>query len=359
MKKKIVITIVIILTFFLGAGADYLLVSYYPLSTRTINKVEKEVKIEETAMEDAINKEFDTVVYIESSKSGTAIASGSGFVYKKDDKIGYILTNNHVVSSGNKIEVTFTSGEKVTATLLGSDELADLAVLSVPADKVIKVSEIGSSKNLELGNTVLTIGSPLGTDYSGTVTKGIVSGKDRLVPISVGNSSSDDWLMSVIQTDAAISPGNSGGPLINLDGQVVGINSMKLVDTGVEGIGFAIPIEEAMSIIDKLEKGEKIVRPVLGVALIDLDEAYTLYYNDITVDKDVKTGVVIGEVSKDSAAEKAGLKKGDVILKMGDKTIKNKAELRYELYKYDIGSTIKITYYRDKATKEVTVTLTK
>jgi serine protease Do len=271
---------------------------------------------------------------------------------------GYIITNNHVIAEGNKVVIIFSNGERVDAKLLGKDTYADISVLSVPKDKVIKVAQIGSTKNLKLGNTVFAIGAPISTDYSGTVTKGIISGTDRFITISATGNSSDDWLMRVIQTDAAINPGNSGGPLLNLAGEVIGINSLKLVEEDVEGIGFAIPIEDAIQYVERLEKGEVIARPMLGVQLLDLDETYALFYSNINVDKSVKAGAVVQDIIADSGASKAGIKKGDIITKIGDKTIDNKAELRYELYKYNIGDKIKITYYRDKKNKEVEITLT-
>jgi len=163
--------------------------------------------------------------------------------------------------------------------------------------------------------------------------------------------------MRVIQTDAAINPGNSGGPLINLAGEVIGITSLKLVQEEIEGIGFAIPIEDAMKYMDQLEKGEAIKRPVLGVQLLDLDETYALFYSDIRINDDVESGAVVQSVLADTSASTAGIKKGDVILQVGSTKIENKAELRYELYKYNVGDKIKIIYYRDGKTKEIDVTL--
>lgn len=340
----------------------YLVFKYFPLTTETINKItnrnETIVKVEESAIEDAVEKSYDAVVVVETYKGEQQIASGTGFVYKEDENNGYIMTNNHVIDEGNTIYVTFSNGEKVTAKLLGSDTYADIAVLSVPRSKIIKVIEIGSTDEIKLGSTVFAIGAPEGADYSGTVTKGIVSGKNRLVSISLSGGTSDDWLMKVIQTDAAINPGNSGGPLLNLAGKVVGITSLKLVNEQIEGIGFAIPIEDAMQYVSKLEKGETIPRPVLGVQLVDLNDTYALYYSNITISSSIKEGAVVQSVINNSAASKAGLKKGDIILEVAGKKITNKAELRYELYKHDIGDTIKIKYYRDNKDKEVNVKLT-
>ncbi|MDD2202865.1 MAG: trypsin-like peptidase domain-containing protein [Bacilli bacterium] len=357
MRKRIIISIVIILTFFLGGATNYLIIRELPLPTQEVQKVITEYKIEETATFEAIDKIYDAVVVVETFNNEQSSSSGTGFVYKKDDKKGYIITNNHVVTGADKVEIILTSGERVSATVLGSDDIGDIAVLSIPADKVIKVAEIGNTKNTKVGSTVFAIGAPMGSEYSGTTTRGCVSAKDRMVSFSLSDIGSNDILMRVIQTDAAINPGNSGGPLINLAGEVIGVTSLKLVQEQIEGIGFAIPIEDALKHMDLLEKGEKIKRPVLGVQLLDLDEVYALFYSNIYIDEQVKTGAVIQSVLADTSASEAGLRKGDVILQVGDVKVEDKAELRYELYKYSAGDKIKIIYYRDGKTENVEVIL--
>ncbi len=348
MRKRLLQILLILIVFFMGAASNFLLFEYYVRPVQVKETLKTEIKAEETVIEEAIGKVYDSVVVVESLKNGNKVSSGTGFVYKVDNKNGYIMTNNHVVSDVSEVMITFSSEERVAAKVLGKDIYADIAVLSVPKEKVIEVAEIGNPLDLKLGNTVFAIGAPISVDYSGTVTRGVVSGKDRLVPISLSGGSGSDWLMRVIQTDAAINPGNSGGPLVNILGKVIGINSLKLVSNQVEGIGFAIPIDDAMEYVGQLENGLEIMRPALGVHLIDVNETLVLFYNNIIVDEDIEEGTVIQEVVNGSPAEKAGLKKGDVILKIADKKIKNKAELRYELYKHKVGSKIKITYYRSK-----------
>lgn len=357
MRKRILYSILIVLVFFLGISGSYLLMRYYPITTETINKVINKTKIEETAVEGAIEKSYDAVVVVESVRGDQVIATGTGFVYKTDNDYGYILTNNHVISDGTDIVVIMSNGEQVEAKLLGKDSYADIAVMSIPKAKVVKVATIGSTEDVKLGSTVFAIGAPVSTDYSGTVTRGIISGKDRLVTIDINEDNNSDWLMRVVQTDAAINPGNSGGPLVNLAGEVIGITSSKLVDENIEGIGFAIPIEDAMTYVSRLEKGEVIARPVLGVELLDIDEMYALFYSNISIDKNITSGAVIESVISNSAAADAGLKKGDIITKLEDVEINNKAELRYQLYKHNAGDKVKITYYRDGKTKETTATL--
>lgn len=357
MRKKIVISVVIILTFFLGCFSTYILINYFPLKTEKIEKLVTEYKIEEQTTFDAIDKVYDAVVVVETFVNNRKSSTGTGFVYKKDDKYGYIITNNHVISGSSKVEIIMADGDRVAATVLGGDDIGDIAVLSIPSSYVIKVAEIGNTDSVKVGSTVFAIGAPMGSEYSGTTTRGCISAKDRFVTFSSDETSANEILMKVIQTDAAINPGNSGGPLINLAGQVIGITSLKLVQEEIEGIGFAIPIEDAIEYVDQLEKGEEIKRPVLGVQLIDIDDTYALFYSDIRVDKSIKSGVVIQDVIDGSAASLAGLKKGDVITKVGNVEVDDKAELRYQLYKYSVGDKLKISYNRSGDIKEVVVTL--
>jgi serine protease Do len=357
MRKRIVISAIIIFTFFLGCVSSYLLISYFPLKTETIQKLVTEYKVEEAATSNAIDKIYDAVVVVETFVNNRTSSTGTGFVYKKDNDKGYIITNNHVIDGADKVEVILTNGERVAATILGRDALGDIAVLSIPANKVIKVAEIGNTSDLKVGSTVFALGAPMGSEYSGTTTRGCISAKDRMITVSLNGNDSNDILMRVIQTDAAINPGNSGGPLINLAGQVIGITSLKLVQEEIEGIGFAIPIDDAMKNMDELEKGEAVKRPVLGVQLLDIDETYALFYSNIRIDDSLESGAVIESVLENTSASSAGLKKGDVILQIGNVKIKNKAELRYELYKYSVGDKVKIVYYREGKTKDVDITL--
>ena len=190
----------------------------------------------------------------------------------------------------------------------------------------------------------------MGENYSGSITKGIISAKDRTIE-------NDDVVTKVLQTDAAINPGNSGGPLVNLAGEVIGITSMKLAQEEIEGMGFAIPINDAKVYVQNLEKGKKISRPVLGVSLINVTDRYRLYYYRINVDSSIDSGVVIAAVEKDSAASKAGLEKGDVITKIDDNQITSISNLRYNLYKYKVDDEIQVTYIRNKKENKVKLKL--
>ena len=355
--NKNITKILPIITFFLGLITMYLIVFNYPLKTKTITETTNKIKIEDTAVEQAIDKVFDAVVVVESYNNNAKVGTGTGFIYKKDDKKGYIMTNSHVIGNGNNVKIILSDNKKIEASILGRDDLSDIAVLSIDPKYATTVAQMGNSENLKLGNTVITIGAPMGSDYSGTVTKGILSGKDRMLAVSTSGYGTNDYMVRVLQTDAAINPGNSGGPLINAAGEVIGITSLKLVKDEVEGMGFAIPIEDAMRYVLDLESGKKISRPFIGIEMLDVSETYALYTQGVIVDKDVEKGVVVINVSKDSPAEKIELKKGDIILKIGNVDISNKAELRYELYKHKVGDKINISVFRDNKIKDYTLTL--
>lgn len=348
-NKKLGFALVILIAFALGVGLMY----WYSMENPTVvtkNRTISETKVTEEAMEDAIKKIYDSVLCIEVlNQDGSVLSTGTGFVYGKDDKYGYVLTNAHVVSGATNIHGMLSNNSTTTLTLLGSDTYTDLAVLRMDIKDVLQVASIGDSKNTAIGNTVFTVGSPMGATYAGTVTKGILSGKDRLIETSASSNglTSESYIVKVLQTDAAISPGNSGGPLVNLAGDVIGITSLKLVDEQVEGMGFAIPIEDAMNYVDSLEKGKAIQRPVVGVQILDLTNKYALYRYGINVDSSVKSGVILVKVNTGYPASNGGLKEGDIVTKIDGNDITTVSEFKYELYKHNIGDTIEVTYYRD------------
>lgn len=346
--------------FLLGAIIMYGLVITSNKETH-VQKVTSET-IKTTTVEEisdlktAINDVYESTVYIEVSGNRGAISAGSGFVYKLEDNVGYILTNYHVIEDGSKFVVTFTDGTELNAELVNGDEYYDIAILKVKSDKIKKVANLGDSSNLELGDTVFTVGAPLGKNYMGTITKGIISGINRMVSVKLTNGS---YLMEVIQTDASINSGNSGGPICNIKGEVVGITSSKLVGSGVEGMGFAIPINSVLSIIENIESGKKIERPYLGVQLVDLTNTFALqYYYGISIGKDVEFGAVLSYIEKGKAADKAGLEIGDVIVEMDGQKVNDVSHFKYELYKHSIGDKVNIKYYRNNKINETTLELT-
>ena len=355
MKNKIIYICSVILSLFIGISGTLLVVYYIPNDDG--EKVVQEVTITESdTIAPAVNKVYDSVVTVLNYGSQLQ-ATGTGFVYKTDDKYGYILTNNHVISGSKKTEVTNTENVTVEATLLGSDEYADLAVLRVDKSFVLQVATLGSSTDSEIGDTVFAVGTPVDVKYAGSVTKGIISGKNRMVNVTLDDGG--EFMMEVIQTNTAINPGNSGGPLVNINGEVIGINTLKLVEDEIEGMGFAIPIEMATSVLDRLEKGEEIERPLLGVSMVDANNQYALFSYKVYLDKDYEKGVVVIDVEKDSPAESAGLQKNDVILKINDIEIEDTTHLKYILYKYSVGDTVKLEYERDGKTNTVEVKLNK
>ena len=355
MKNKIIYICSVILSLFLGISGTLLVVYYIP--SEDGEKVIQEVNITESdTIAPAVNKVYDSVVTV-LNYSSQLQATGTGFVYKTDDQYGYILTNNHVISGARKIEVTNTENVTVEATLLGSDEYADLAVLRVDKSFVLQVAILGNSTDSEIGDTVFAVGTPVDVKYAGSVTKGIISGKNRMVNVTLDDGGA--FMMEVIQTNTAINPGNSGGPLVNINGEVIGINTLKLVEDEIEGMGFAIPIEMATSVLDRLEKGEEIERPLLGVSMIDANNQYALFSYKVYLDKDYEKGVVVIDVEKDSPAGVAGLQKDDVILKINDVEIEDTTHLKYILYKYSVGDTVKLEYERDGKTNTVDVKLNK
>lgn len=365
-KENTKLTFIIIFSFIMGGVIMLALLKWTPLISEVVGSSNGTVVTknatqvyEKNSLAASVDKIYDAVVMIEAYKNDQLTSTGTGFVYKTDNKYGYLLTNQHVVANTDKINLIMSNGEDVEATVLGGDEYLDLAVLRIEKSKVTLVANIGKSESVNLGDTVFTVGSPMGEDYRGSVTSGILSGKDRMVSVSVSNASSNDWVMRVLQIDASINPGNSGGPLLNANGEVIGVCSMKLVDDEIEGMGFAIPIEYAMSHIDSLVKGEKINWPVLGISMANVTDTSNLYRNGITIDKNIKEGVVVVQISENTGAAKSELTSGDVITKINGNTVKDSAYLRYELYQHQAGDTIEITYIRSGKEKTTKVTLSK
>jgi len=295
-----------------------------------------------------------SVVTIEVFSGGLNSSSGSGVVFEKDGNKAYVVTNHHVVDGGDTINVLFISGESVNAKLLGSDQYTDLAVLEIEPEFEVTPIKIGDSNLLDVGETVLAIGSPLGSNYNGSTTKGIISGTNRVVSVDLNNDGADDWDMNVLQTDAAINPGNSGGALINMAGELVGITSMKISST--DGMGFAIPITDALKSIEQLKTTGKIERPVIGVQVIAMSNISLRqrYYNNISSQS--LEGVYVYSVQRGSAADKAGIEQGDIIIALDDTKITTYKSFLSALYAKEVGDTIAVTVERDG--KEITYDVT-
>ncbi|MFB5194297.1 S1C family serine protease [Neobacillus sp. KR4-4] len=283
-----------------------------------------------------------------SSSQSVETGSGSGVIFQKNNNTAYIVTNNHVVEGATKLEVSLYDGEKATAEVVGTDALTDLAVLKIDAKYVTATADFGDSSTLRPGDQVYAIGNPLGLDLSRTVTQGIVSATNRSIAIT---TSAGNWDTNVIQTDAAINPGNSGGALINPQGQVIGINSLKISESGVEGLGFAIPSNDLIPIVNELIKNGKIDRPYLGVGLADLNQVAQMYWQNLP---STTKGVMLTNIEANSAAANAGLQVKDIIVSMNGTEITSSSDLRKYLYtKVNKGDEIKLGVYRDG--KQITV----
>lgn len=366
MKKKenLKTIFLVIFSFVMGGIIMFALLKWTPLVSQILGSTGETIVTrndtqvyEKNSLATAVDKVYDAVAMVSAYQKDTLVSTGSAFVYKTDNKYGYLLTNYHVVEGADSVKLTMEDNNKADAEVLGGDEYLDLAVLRVDKSNVSMIVNIGTSEKMKLGDTVFTVGTPMGEEYRGTVTSGILSGKDRMVSVSVSNGSSNDWVMRVLQFDASINPGNSGGPLLNANGEVIGICSLKLVDDDIEGMGFAIPIEYAMNHIESLEKGEAISWPVLGVSMINASDTAGLYRNQINIDRNITEGVVVVQAEKGSGAYDAGLTTGDVITKLDGKEVKDSAYLRYELYQHQAGDTIKITYIRNGKENTVDVKL--
>ena len=283
-------------------------------------------------------------------KGGTAEASGSGIIISED---GYILTNNHVVSSSSEdffyqiTEATqinvylYNDSTAYPATIVGQDELTDIAVIKI--DKTgLTPAELGDSDTVQVGAFAMAVGNPLGMQSS--ITCGNISAVNRELTDSDGKTG------TYIQTDAAINSGNSGGALVNSNGQVIGINTLKLSATGVEGMGFAIPINSVKDIYTQLIQYNKVKRPYIGLTGVDVDEQKSKYYN-------IPEGIYVQSVETFSPAEKAGFKIGDVIIQIDGKDVKNMDELNEIKFQHNIGDTITLKIIRDGQEMELSLTL--
>ena len=360
-KKDLKVILYVTIGVILGVVIMIVLLKFTTLGTligtnTTITK-NGQVIVEKASLSESVSKTKDAVVMIEGYKANEMTSTGTGFIYKTDDKYGYVMTNQHVIDSTDRVVLVLSTDEEVEGTLLGGDEYLDLAVIRIDKSKVLAVAQIGDSSSSSVGDTVFTIGSPMGYEYRGTVTSGILSGKDRMVSVSIGNSSTEDYVMRVLQTDAAINPGNSGGPLLSVNGEVIGINSLKLVEEEIEGMGFAIPIEYAMSHVNKIEKGQAIKWPVLGISMVNISDSSYTYKNTYNIPSTIREGVLVVGITEATGASKSDLKVGDVITELNGEKVKNLAYLRYELYKYKPGEIIEIKYYREGKEKTTKVEL--
>ncbi len=379
-KKWGQLLLVILISFFSGVLGSFTTLQFSqkqntsPTNTTTVSKTA--VKNENSTTQ-AVDKVKDAVVSVitysansQNSLFGSAetdtdtnteqvSSEGSGVIYKKEGNFAYLVTNTHVISGAKKVDIRLADGTKVPGEIVGSDTYSDIAVVKIAADKVTTVAEFGDSDQLTVGETAIAIGSPLGSEYANTVTQGIVSSLNRNVSLK----SEDGQAISTkaIQTDTAINPGNSGGPLINIQGQVIGITSSKIATNGgtsVEGLGFAIPSNDAINIINQLEKNGKVTRPALGIQMVNLSNLSSTDLQRLNVPSSVTAGVVVRSVITSMPAN-GHLQQYDVITKVDDKAISSATELQSALYSHSIGDSMTITYYRNGKEETTTIKLDK
>ena len=326
-----------------------------------------------TSTSEAVDKVKNAVVsvitYSDSSNQGvfekeenpdSQISSeGTGVIYKKEGKYAYLVTNTHVINGAKKVDILLADGNKVPGEVVGSDVYSDIAVVRISADKAKAVAEFGDSNQLTVGETAIAIGSPLGTDYANSVTQGIISSQGRNVKLKADNG--QNISTRALQTDAAINPGNSGGPLINIQGQVIGITSSKISNNGqtsVEGMGFAIPANDVVNIIKQLEEKGKVVRPALGIQMMDLSNLSTSDLSQLKLPEKISGGVLVRSTLENMPASDK-LQRYDVITKIDDTDIESTADLQSALYSHQINDTIKVTFYRDGKQQTTSIKLTK
>ena len=381
-KKGVTFLIIILIGFLSGALGSFVTLQLYQkqgnqATNNTTNTVTQTSYKNENATTQAVNKVKDAVVSVitysanrqnsvfgndetDTDTDSQQVASeGSGVIYKKNGKDDYLVTNTHVIKGASKVDIRLADGTKVPGEIVGSDTFSDIAVVKISSEKVTTVAEFGDSSKLNVGETAIAIGSPLGSEYANTVTQGIISSLNRNVSLK----SQDGQAISTkaIQTDTAINPGNSGGPLVNIQGQVIGITSSKIASNGgtsVEGLGFAIPSNDAQNIIKQLESDGKVTRPALGIQMVNLANIGASDLRKLNIPSSVTSGVVVKSVQSNMPAS-GHLEKYDVITKVDDKNISSSTDLQSALYNHSIGDTIKITYYRNGKEETTTVKLDK
>ncbi len=383
-KKGVKVLAIILIGFLSGALGSFVTLQLYQkqgnqATNNNSGTVTQTSYKNENSTTQAVNKVKDAVVSIITYSSSSSrqssvfnaddtnsdsdnqqIASeGSGVIYKKDDKDAYLVTNTHVINGASKVDIRLADGTKVPGEIVGSDSFSDIAVVKISSEKVTTVAEFGDSSQLSVGETAIAIGSPLGSEYANTVTQGIISSLNRNVSLK----SEDGQAISTkaIQTDTAINPGNSGGPLVNIQGQVIGITSSKIASNGgtsVEGLGFAIPSNDAQNIIKQLESNGKVTRPALGIQMVNLSNVGASDLRKLNIPSGLTSGVVVRSVQNNMPAN-GHLQKYDVITKVDDKEITSSTDLQHALYNHAIGDTIKVTYYRNGKEETTSIKLDK
>lgn len=285
---------------------------------------------------------------------------GSGVVYKKVGDSIFIVTNAHVVGDKEQQKITYGENKAVTGKVLGTDKWSDIAVVKakLTQDSDVKAIKMGDSKNLILGEPLVVVGNPLGTEFKGSVSEGIISGLNRHVPVDIDKDGHYDVLMNAFQMDAPVNPGNSGGAVVNRDGKLIGIASMKISMKDVEGMAFAIPVNDVQSIVEQLVKNGEVKYPNTGVKIINTNDLDDSAKQSINLPSKVDKGVVVGEVKPKGPADKSGLQKNDVIVKLDGKQVEDTLRYRQIIFshKNDLKP-LSAQIYRDGKLKNIKLKL--
>jgi len=302
----------------------------------------------------AISDISPATVLIENYNESNQSVAGTGFIYKINKGRAYILTNYHNVSGSKSLRVTFSNNTRSDATFVGGDHYYDIAVISVPSKYAKKVAAIGSSKDVKVGDSVFTVGSPYGSDYNGTATSGILSGKNRIVTVS----ETKGYVVKMLQTDVAMDEGNSGGPLCNSRGEVIGMNSLKLSKEKLVGTNLAMPIEEVMKKVNAFEKGSKTSKPYVGISMVNLNDSDSMAYYGLSnkINTNLSKGVVV-ETVKANSPSSGKLIVTDIITKVDGVSVDSISSFKYELYKHAPGDQLVLTIERSRTVKDVTIIL--
>lgn len=319
--------------------------------------VERVVTEFETDVVKVIDEVENKVVSVITEQRGQIIGSGSGIVYRNNEGVVHVVTNHHVIDGGTQHTVRFSNGEEIKGVVLGSDPYTDLALIEVEANLDIEAFELGDSEETNKGEFVVAIGSPLGVEFENSTTFGIVSGKNRVIPVDLDGDGVSDWDMMVMQTDAAINPGNSGGALVNMAGELIGINSLKISSNQVEGMGFSIPVNEVVPIISQIEENGDVSYPIIGISAVSIENLNPFQKNYYKIAENVNSGVFVAEVTNGSPAKTAGILEGDIITKFEDQVINSFKDFRKELYTHSVGDKVKLVLDRYGDEIEVEVTL--
>ena len=341
---------------------SYLTYKLYQLSSEPKENVKSDDTVEVTRvyttdLTNATAMSESKVVSVKSYVGEELKNHGSGAVVSYDEGVVQLLTNAHVVADSESIKVIFNNYEELEGTLVVIDTYSDIAIVQVECPFEVMPFTFANSDNIKKGDYVLAMGSPINDSLQGTVTFGIISGKDRLIEMDIDQDGIKDWDMYVLQSDAAINPGSSGGPLVDISGELVGITSSKVAGSNIEGIGFAIPSNELVSIMKQLIENGSVIRPVFGMNGKDVRNLTVYQKSYLGIGLEVLDGILVTNIQENSPAYKAGIMVNDIITRFNDLDVEDMTDFRQLLYGASVGESINITLMRGMDEVSVVVVL--